>query len=69
MAVRNKSQGWDRLGDDQVGFFPFSDGTESIAYSHSVGGVDCAGVERLLWGETHADAAEGHHEAHIATWT
>lgn len=45
VAVRDESEGWDRLGDDQVGLLADRDRAEPVAYAHRVGCVDGAGVE------------------------
>ena len=45
VAVRDEGEGWNRLGDDQVGFLADCDRAELVAYAHCVGCVDRAGVE------------------------
>ena len=68
MTVRDEGQGWDRFRDDQVGLFALCDGSVGVTDAHCVCRVDCAGVEGLFWGQTHSDAAEGHHETHVTAW-
>ena len=69
MTVRDEGEGRHRLGDDQVGLLADSDRTEDVAHSHCIGGVDGAGIEGLLWSQSHPDASESHYETHVAAWT
>lgn len=44
------------------------DGAGYVAYTHGVGGIQRAGIERLDWGKAHLDAAQGHDGPHVAAW-
>ena len=65
MAVRDVGEGRDGLRDDEIGEFAGGDRAQILGHAHRVGGVQGAGVECLSRGQTHPDAAEGHHETHI----
>ena len=54
------------VGEEEVGAFAEGDGAGDVGKAHGVGAVQGAGVQGLDGGEAHADAAEGHHEAHVA---
>ena len=45
VAVWDEGEGWNRLGDDQIGLLADSDRTELVADAHRVCCVDGAGVE------------------------
>ena len=45
MTVWNECKGWNRLGDDQVGFLADGNRAEDVAYTHCICSVDGAGVE------------------------
>lgn len=66
VAVGDECEGRDGLRDDQVGEFADGHRAEFLSDTHRVGGVEGAGVECLSRGEAHSDAAEGHHETHVA---
>ena len=68
VAVRDEGEGRNRLGDDEVRFLAHGDGTENVADAHGIGGVDGTCVERLFRSQTHPDASQGHHEAHVSAW-
>ena len=53
-------------GEEEVGAFAGGDGAGDVADAHRVGAVQGDGVEGLDGGKAHADAGEGHDEAHVA---
>ena len=53
-------------GEEEVGALAWGDGAGDVAEVHRIGAVQGDGVQRLGGGEAHPDAAEGHHEAHVA---
>ena len=66
VAVRDEGEGWNWSGDDEVRLLADGDGTEGVADAHGISCVDGTCIERLFRSQTHPDASQGHHEAHVA---
>ena len=57
-----------RMGDYEVRYLAGGDRTDQMCDSHRICGIERDGIECLDGSEAHPDAAESHHEAHVAGW-